>query len=114
MKTKISKVIFANLSGIKDYRKLEKLVKSYEKLKAENAAKPNPHTAKRMEKLKAEIAFLMPDAEEGMKRIMEIYGSAINEMAEDNAVYGKRDTASFLEELKKMQENINLYKQVVG
>lgn len=114
MKMKASKVIFANLSGVKEYKRLEKLARTYEKLKAENEAKPNQHKAKSMDKLKTEINYLMPDVEYDLNRIMKVYGNAVGEMTEDNEVYSKDNVSSFFTELERMKENVARYKQMVG
>jgi hypothetical protein len=110
---KISKIIFANVSGVKDYKRLEKLAQAYEKAKASNIAKPSSHRVKEMDKLKAEIQKLMPDVEEGLNRVVSIYAGAVKEMGENNATYGQDDTKSFYNELIRMQENVAKYKKMV-
>ena len=113
MKTKVSKMVFANLSGIRDHRSLEKMAAAYGKLKAEQAKKPNPHVLKKLERLKEEINQLMPEAEQGLARILKVYEDATKDIGDDNITYTKQDVNTIVDEVKKMQADLANYKKLV-
>lgn len=116
MKTKTSKLVFENFSAVKDFKKFEKLAKTYEKIKTANSLKPNPHKAKELAKLKEKILPLIPEIEEGLARIIKVYGDARKELKETNEnsiIYKQEDINSFYEELLKIQESTTNYKKMV-
>lgn len=113
MKMKVSKIVFGNVSGVKDFRRLEKLINIYGDLKRKNEIKPKPNLSKKVEKIKAEINELMPEVEEELNRLLNIYGGAMNEMAEDNVIYSTETAKGFMNEIKKMQSSLLEYKDKV-
>lgn len=106
-KMNVSKLLFKNLHGVKDFVKLESLYGRYEKIKVKN----NP---KAIEKSKADILALLPNIEEEIKRVVTIYSAGLEEMKEDTPIYTTTNAKSFLEELKSIQDRIAEIKKGIG
>jgi F0F1-type ATP synthase membrane subunit b/b' len=113
MKANVSKLVFGNLAGVIDYKKLEKLAVKYDKIRAENTAKPNKHKDKEIQKLKEEMQQVIPETEEELDRIISAYGDSLNNMSEDNEIYTKVAAKSFVSEIEKMRKSIEDYKKMV-
>lgn len=113
--TQTAKLIMKNFSGVKDYAQLEKLAKTYEKIKTANSLKPNLHKAKELAKLKEKILPLIQEVEDGLNRIIKVYGNAVEEIkeAKENNIYQQKDIDSFYAELLQMHKNTLNYKKLV-
>lgn len=110
MKTKTSKIIFGNLNGIKDYKKLEKLAQAATKLQAKP---PSRQKDKKLASLRQEMKELIPEVESGLERVISIYAAAEAAMETGNEIYTKDTAKSFLDELKSMKQSTENYKKEV-
>ena len=92
---RMAKIIFENLSGVKDYKKIVKLYAEYEKARERT-------NQKKMQILSDEIKKEFADALEGLQRISKIYSDAENEIKENTPLYTTAQIKSFSQQAQEM------------
>jgi hypothetical protein len=107
MSAKISKIIFGNMAGIRDFKKLEKLTQQYQKAKSKNNLKSTA-------KLKTEVEKLIPDTSEELSRLYSIYSDAAKELTQETFAYGIDDANSLIKEIERMKNQLEEYKKLIS
>ena len=97
MKIKAADLLFGKMSGVADYKKIEKLMKIYNKIK------DNPKKTKELDKIKGQLNILFPQTEPELERILETYNKSKEDMKDDNEVYSIEQANSFVSQLTTMK-----------
>lgn len=95
------------MSGIKDFKRLEKLSQQYQKAKSKN-------NFKLMAKLKPEVEKLIPETLEELTFLYNIYYDATKEMTSESFAYGTNDANTLIKEIERMKNQTEEYKRLIS